>query len=117
MRRGGLLATHVGSKRGTIGNALWEHIGNLGNMVGTHWELEGNLMSKSISFVKTDPIGEGFENPGKEHRCFSLAGQNLLSHVDYYFLIGCSPILDHRWAFSHKLRIHSIMVHGMHAMG
>jgi hypothetical protein len=29
-------------KRGAIGNTLGEHIGNLGNMMRTHWEHVGN---------------------------------------------------------------------------
>jgi len=41
VRRGGLWAKHMGLKRGAIGNNLGEHIGNL---MGTHWELEGNLL-------------------------------------------------------------------------
>jgi hypothetical protein len=28
----------LGLKRGAIGNTLWEHIGNLGNILKTHWE-------------------------------------------------------------------------------
>jgi len=39
VRRGGLWAKHMGLKRGAIGNTLAEHIGNL---MGTHWDLEGN---------------------------------------------------------------------------
>jgi hypothetical protein len=34
-QRGGLWAKHMGLKRGTIGNTLEEHIGNLGNLKGT----------------------------------------------------------------------------------
>ncbi len=41
VRRGGLWALHMGLKRGAIGNTLGEHIGNL---MGTHWELEGNML-------------------------------------------------------------------------
>jgi hypothetical protein len=41
VRRGGLLAKHMGLKQGAIGNTLGEHIGNL---MGTHWELEGNTL-------------------------------------------------------------------------
>jgi hypothetical protein len=33
--------TSMGLKRGAIGNTLGEHIGNL---MGTHWELEGNIL-------------------------------------------------------------------------
>jgi hypothetical protein len=36
VRRGGLWAKHMGLKRGAIGN--------LGNILGTHWELEGNML-------------------------------------------------------------------------
>jgi len=39
VRRGGLWAKHMRLKRVTIGNNLREYIGNL---MGTHWELEGN---------------------------------------------------------------------------
>jgi hypothetical protein len=35
--KGGLWAKHMGLKWGTIENTLREHIGNLGNMMGTHW--------------------------------------------------------------------------------
>jgi len=44
VRRGGLWAKHIGLKRGAIGNSLGEHIGNLRNVVGTHWELDGNML-------------------------------------------------------------------------
>jgi hypothetical protein len=33
----------MGLKRGAIGNTLGEHIGNLGSIFGTWWELTGNL--------------------------------------------------------------------------
>ncbi len=33
--------TYMGLKRGAIGNTLGEHIRNL---MGTHWELEGNIL-------------------------------------------------------------------------
>jgi hypothetical protein len=35
VRRGGLWAKHTGLKRGVIGTTLGEHIGNLGNPLGT----------------------------------------------------------------------------------
>jgi hypothetical protein len=41
MRRGGLWTKHMGLKRGAIGNTIGEHIGNL---MGTHWELERNML-------------------------------------------------------------------------
>ncbi len=31
----------MGLKQGAIGNTLGEHIGNL---IGTHWEFEGNML-------------------------------------------------------------------------
>ncbi len=34
----------MGLKRGAIGNTLGEHIGNLTNILGTHWELDGNIL-------------------------------------------------------------------------
>jgi hypothetical protein len=40
-RRGGLQTKHMGLKRGAIGNTLGE---NIGNLMGTHWELEGNML-------------------------------------------------------------------------
>jgi len=40
-RRGGLWEKHMELKRGAIGNTLGEHIENL---MGTHWELEGNML-------------------------------------------------------------------------
>jgi len=33
--RGGLWAKHMGLKQGAIGSTLGEHIGNLGNILGT----------------------------------------------------------------------------------
>jgi hypothetical protein len=33
----------MGLKRGAIGNTLEEHVRNLGNILGTHWELERNI--------------------------------------------------------------------------
>jgi len=35
LRTGGLWAKHVGLKRGAIGNTLGQHIGNVGNILGT----------------------------------------------------------------------------------
>ncbi len=43
VRRGGLLAKHMGLKWGAIGNTLGEHIGNLGNILRTWWEPIENL--------------------------------------------------------------------------
>jgi len=34
---------HMGFKQGAIGNTLGEHIGNL---MRTHWELEGNMTNE-----------------------------------------------------------------------
>jgi hypothetical protein len=34
----------MGLKRGAIGNTLGEHIENLRNIKGTHWELLGNIL-------------------------------------------------------------------------
>ncbi len=54
----------MGSKPGTIGNTLGEHIGNL---MGTHWELEGNkgkmkrvFDSKSRVFLFQRILNVGF---------------------------------------------------------
>jgi hypothetical protein len=44
VRMGGLWAKHMGLKRGVIGNTLGEHIGDLRNIFGTHWELERNML-------------------------------------------------------------------------
>jgi hypothetical protein len=33
----------MGLKQGAVGNTLEEHIANLGNILRTHWELEGNM--------------------------------------------------------------------------
>jgi len=35
VKRGGLSAKHMGLKPGAIGNTIGEHIGNLGNILGT----------------------------------------------------------------------------------
>ncbi len=43
VRRGGLWAKHMGLKQGAIGNTFAEHIKNLGNILGIHWELEKNI--------------------------------------------------------------------------
>jgi hypothetical protein len=37
-------AKHMGLMQGDIGNTLEEHIENLGKILGTHWELEGNML-------------------------------------------------------------------------
>jgi hypothetical protein len=34
----------MGLKLGAIGNTLGEYIGNLRNILGTHWELEGTML-------------------------------------------------------------------------
>jgi hypothetical protein len=34
----------MGLKGGAIGNTLGKHIGNLGNILRTHWELERNML-------------------------------------------------------------------------
>jgi hypothetical protein len=49
---GGLWAKHMGLKRGAIGNTLGEHIGNL---MGTHWELEGNMVGTKDFLIKILP--------------------------------------------------------------
>jgi hypothetical protein len=49
VRRGGLWALHMGLKRGAIGNTLGEHIGNL---MGTHWVLEGNMLGTKEKWEK-----------------------------------------------------------------
>jgi hypothetical protein len=42
---GELWAKHRGLKHGDIGNALREHIGNLGNILkGIYWKLKGNML-------------------------------------------------------------------------
>jgi len=33
----------MGSKQGAIKNTLAEHIKNIGNILGTHWELKRNM--------------------------------------------------------------------------
>jgi hypothetical protein len=48
---GGLWAKHMGLKRGAIGNTLGKHIGNL---MGTHWELEGNMVGTKEFFFKSN---------------------------------------------------------------
>ncbi len=42
----------MGLKQGAIGNTLEEHIGNL---VGTHWELEGNMLGTKEKLKKPSP--------------------------------------------------------------
>jgi hypothetical protein len=42
--KGGLWAKHTGLKRGAIENTFGEKIGNLENILGTHWKLEGNML-------------------------------------------------------------------------
>jgi hypothetical protein len=39
----------MGLKQGVTGNTLEEHIENLVNIMGTHWELEGNKGEKKSS--------------------------------------------------------------------
>jgi hypothetical protein len=50
---GGLWAKHMGLKQGAIGNTLGEHIGNL---MGTHWELEGNMVGTKDFKKKSSPL-------------------------------------------------------------
>jgi hypothetical protein len=45
-------AKHVGLKQGAIGNILGEHIGNL---KGTHWELEGNMLGTKGKMKRIHP--------------------------------------------------------------
>jgi hypothetical protein len=49
VRRGGLWAKHMRLKRGAIGNTLRKHIGNL---MGTHWELERNILGTKGNMKK-----------------------------------------------------------------
>jgi hypothetical protein len=48
MRRGGLWAKPMGLKRGPIGNTLrgthWELKEQIENLMGTNWELVGNML-------------------------------------------------------------------------
>jgi hypothetical protein len=44
VRRGELWAKHMGFKGGAIRNTFEEHNGNLGNILRTHWEREGNML-------------------------------------------------------------------------
>jgi hypothetical protein len=44
VKRGGFWAKHMGLNQSVIGNTLGEHIWNLGNILGTHWELERNML-------------------------------------------------------------------------
>ncbi len=53
MRRGGLWAKHMGLKQGAIGNIIGEHIGNL---KGTHWEREGNMLGIKEKWKKIHPF-------------------------------------------------------------
>jgi hypothetical protein len=46
-----LWPTYIGEKGRTLGKTYrikarcyWEHIENLGNIMGTHWELDGNKL-------------------------------------------------------------------------
>jgi hypothetical protein len=58
VRREGLWAKHMGLKRGAIGNTLGEHIGNLkniGNLLGTQWELERNMLGRKEKRKKVLP--------------------------------------------------------------
>jgi hypothetical protein len=41
--KGRTLGKTYGIKGGAKGNTLGEHIGNLRNILGTHWGLEGNI--------------------------------------------------------------------------
>jgi hypothetical protein len=42
----------MGLKRGAIGKTLGEHTGNL---MGTHWELEGNMVGNKGKMKKNPP--------------------------------------------------------------
>jgi hypothetical protein len=49
-------AKHMGLMRGAIGNTLEEHIGNLGKILRTLWELEGNMLgTKGKKFKSPAP--------------------------------------------------------------
>jgi len=50
--KGRTWAKHMGSKRGNIGNALGEHIGNLGNKWKICCELEGNMLGTKEKWKK-----------------------------------------------------------------
>jgi hypothetical protein len=48
VKRRVLWAKHTGLKQGAIWNTFGEHIGIIGNilknLMGTHWEFEGNML-------------------------------------------------------------------------
>jgi hypothetical protein len=44
VRRGGLWAKHMGFKGDAIGNTFEEPREHIENLMGTHWELEGNML-------------------------------------------------------------------------
>jgi hypothetical protein len=60
VRRGGLWAKHMGLKGGAIGNTFGEHIGNPGNILKTHWELEGNMLGTKEKGKKILPPTQNF---------------------------------------------------------
>jgi hypothetical protein len=61
VRRGGLWAKHMGLKQGAIWEkplgTHWEHREYIGNLMGTQWELEGNMLGTKEKRKNWTPQG------------------------------------------------------------
>jgi len=85
----------MGLMWGDIGNTLEEHIGNLGKILGTHWELERNMLGTKEKFKKISPtpkLKRKKKNQGTLSACQALP----LATWDFYFQNCSSPFLA--WA-------------------
>jgi hypothetical protein len=90
-RRGGLWAKHMGLKRGAIGNTLGEHIENL---MGTHWELEGNMLgTKEKNPPAPHPKLKRVREREKKKRHFEC----MLSLLHWLHEISLSKIVGHHF--------------------
>jgi hypothetical protein len=90
-RRGGLWAKHMGLKWGAIGNTFGEHIGNLGNILKTHWELEGNMLGTKEKGKKLSPPTQNLKIKKSRHfECMHAETSHCLHRIS---LLSICPLL------------------------
>jgi hypothetical protein len=80
----------MGFKGGAIGNTLGEHIGNL---MGTHWELEGNMVGTKDFLIKILPPPSTQNIKEKKSRHFEC----MLSPFHWLHEISISKIVWHHF--------------------
>jgi len=85
----GLWAKHMGLKRGAMENTLGEHTGN---MMRTHWELEGNMLGTKEKWKESHPPTTVTE-VGWKVRLATYTGHNCLPicFQDFTWTLLLSP--------------------------